>query len=83
MTTRKRETNAEFVTRLMEFSPAGALAQVFIITAIDAYTQAVTEVEHVDDTTLISGEAWKQVAQCIRRELDVRLGRKEAGNGVH
>lgn len=67
----KHETNIEFVTRLMEFSPVGALSQLFIIAAIDNYSKAVAAappIEHV----LINGEAWKRTAEWVQQELENR-----------
>lgn len=68
---KKPETNVEFVTRLMEFSPTGALSQMFIIAAIDNYSKAVAEdppIEH----SLINGEAWKRTAEWLQEELGSR-----------
>lgn len=67
----KPETNIDFVTRLMTFSPTGALSQLFIIAAIDNYSKAVAEdppIEH----GLIDGDAWKRTAEWIQKELEGR-----------
>ncbi len=36
-----RQTNAEFVTELMEFSRYGGLAQIFVIDALEKHSHAV------------------------------------------
>lgn len=62
------ETNTKFVKRLMEFSPQGALSQVFILAAIEHYAKEVAENEPIEHP-LINGEAWKACAENILSEL--------------
>lgn len=70
------KTNLELVTELMEFSPAGALAQVFIIDAI--YKHATT-VAQLDPTVMapnpfVSNEAWVKAAGHIKTTIDAFYG---------
>lgn len=67
----ERKTNTEFVTELMEYSPYGALVQVFILTALESFSKVVIE-EPPLDHPLISGEAWKGVAQDVLQKLHAR-----------
>ena len=67
----KPETNVEFVTRLMEFSPTGAMSQMFIIAAIDNYSKAVVEAPPIEHG-LIDGGAWKRTGEWIQEELEKR-----------
>jgi hypothetical protein len=75
-----RETNTEFITRLMEFSPAGALAQVMIIQAIDTFTREVAKAP-LDDlrggSQLVSAECWQATAQYLQLEMTARLGQPD------
>lgn len=64
----RKENNVQFVKRLMEFSPQGALSQVFIIAAIERYAQEVSEAPPIEHP-LLNGEAWKACAENILSEL--------------
>lgn len=68
---KKPETNIEIVTRMMTFSPTGALSQMFIIAAIDNYSKAVAAAPPIEHG-LINGEAWKRTAEWIQEELENR-----------
>ena len=60
MTKRKNqpETNAEFVTRMMEFSNYGALAQLFVLEAIRNWSNLVAEADPAKvDSPMINGHA--------------------------
>ena len=75
----KPETNVEFVTRVMEFCPKGALAQAFVIEAIARYAGQVAVAPAFKDNDLLSGEAWKEIGVWLKGELDTKYGgRKEA-----
>jgi len=65
------ETNTELVTRMMEYSPTGALSQIFIIEAISRYAKLVAELPPMDHP-MINGEAWKRTAEFIQKELENR-----------
>lgn len=65
------EDNVKFISRLMTYSPHGALSQMFIIAAIDNYSKAVAEAPPIEHS-FVDGEAWKKCAQWIQEELDKR-----------
>lgn len=69
------KTNVQVLTDLMQFSRYGALAQVFIIDAIQkqARLAAATDPEKID-SALVSGQAWVGVAAEIRDALDKHYG---------
>jgi hypothetical protein len=67
----KRKDNVAFVKDLMTYSNYGALAQLFIIDAIDKFSKMVAEAEPIDHP-LIDGRAWKGVAQEIQQKLASR-----------
>ena len=68
-------TNVEFVTDLMQFSAHGALIQVFVLQALDVYSQRVAAATpEALDTTLVSGHAWHGCAVEVGRKLAQWLG---------
>ena len=52
----QRESNIEFLTRIMEYSPHGALVQAFVMEAITQYAHKVSEAEGIPDTAYLSGK---------------------------
>ena len=60
------ETNIEFVTRIMEFSPFGALSQAFVIQALSCHAE-LCSVERIPD-------AWQDCAKWIKEELEKKYG---------
>lgn len=71
----KRETNEQLVRRLMNFGPYGALSQVFIMQAIDAYAKAVVRAgPEKADTPFISGRAWVGTAAYLLDEMAKHYG---------
>lgn len=67
---KKRETNEEFVKRIINFGPTGALQQVFVMQALEKYAQAVAgSTPEALDTPLVSGKAWHDTAIYIGTEL--------------
>jgi hypothetical protein len=67
------ETNVEFVTRIMEFSNYGALAQLFVLEAIRNWSDLVAKADPVNvDSPMISGQAWVGVAREIKQKLEAR-----------
>lgn len=76
----KRMTNVEFITDLMERSPYGALAQAFIVQAIDSYASRIAALSVEDCRTmmgkhsLVSPDAWHGVAVDIRDRLAKQYG---------
>lgn len=66
----KRETNEQFVKRVMNFSRYGALSQIFIMQALDSYSKAVANADPDKcGNALINGEAWVNVAKELQAEL--------------
>lgn len=70
---KQSQSNTEFVAELMEFSRYGALSQLFVIEAIRRYAEEVAKAEPVD-SGLISGVAWKAVAEDIQTQLKAKYG---------
>jgi|GEM_PF-1804816 len=70
------ETNTEFVTRVMDFCPTGALSQMFIIEAIDRYAKAVAAAPVSDTNGLIDMGAWKRTAEFLVAEMDKKYNFK-------
>lgn len=72
----QRETNTEFVTRMMEFSKHGALMQIFIIDALQKRVERILSISDNDlerifnNNPMISWEAWKSCAEELKSELD-------------
>lgn len=69
-------TNVEVVTKLMNFSRYGALAQAFIVEAISRYADqcsAMTDEQvekHDAEQGMLSYKAWRGVAQEIKAAMD-------------
>lgn len=70
-----RKTNVEVLTELMQFSRYGALAQVFVIDAIQkqARLAAAADPKKID-SPVVTGRAWVGVAIEIRDALDQHYG---------
>jgi hypothetical protein len=66
----EREDNVQFLTRIMNRCPQGALGQAFILEAISKYAENVAKSKPLPETGLISGEAWKKTAEWVKQELD-------------
>jgi hypothetical protein len=70
---RRPMTNVEFVRSLMEHSQFGALAQLFVLDALDKWSQQVAaSTPSALDTPLISGHAWHGVAKEIQEKINAR-----------
>lgn len=69
----KPKTNVQFVKDIMEFSRYGALAQVFVIDALDKWSKKISEVDPAQvDSAMVNGEAWVGVAKEIQEKLNAR-----------
>jgi hypothetical protein len=69
----KPKTNVQFVTDLMEFSRYGALAQIFVIDALDKWSKKISECDPAQvDNAMINGEAWVGVAKEIQQKIEDR-----------
>ena len=74
---RKRETNTEFLARVMDFGcPTGPLVQPFVLYAVEFYCKAVSQTDVAKlDNGLFSGEAWKATGAWLESELAKHYGR--------
>lgn len=72
--------NTELVVNLMEFSPRGALGQVFICEAIRSYAEtiAATPLEQVQSGPFFNAQAWQDVARDVKARCDAFYGRHTA-----
>lgn len=75
----KRETNAEFFARMMNFSGHGALMQAFIIQGLLQWAEkVVAEQDQIPENSFVAKEAWVGCAYALRNEINDRLGIKHA-----
>lgn len=71
----KRKTNIQVVNQMMEFSQHGALAQLFILQAIEKYADACIAAKPEEmENGFISGVAWQGVAKDLKRQLNEHYG---------
>lgn len=73
----RAETNVQFIRRLMEYSPYGALAQMFVIDAIDKWANHIGNMppeifQEAFKTDLIHPDAWQGVARDIAKQIRER-----------
>lgn len=69
----KQKTNVQFVRELMEHSQYGAMAQLFVLDALDKWSGMVAKEDPQKmDTPLISGHAWVGVAKEIQEKINAR-----------
>jgi len=77
---RELKTNEDLVKDLMNFSPCGALGQVFVVQAIQKYADKVVankeillaeEKENADNgqISLVSMEGWIKVAEDVQKRM--------------
>ena len=75
----RRQTNVEAITEIMEFSRYGAMAQMFIIDALNKQARAVAdappEAFEGEGWEMVSGKAWQGVAREIADKLAKHLGK--------
>lgn len=68
-----RMTNVEFITKMMEYSQYGVLAQCFVIEALSKWSAQVAKAspEEISKASngFISGEAWVGVAKEIHDKI--------------
>lgn len=71
-----KETNIEFVQRLMNFSQNGAMMQLFVIQALDTFAKIVLEEEDKVRSTMkdsiINPEAWIRCARELKGAIDAK-----------
>ena len=69
-----RETNTEFVTRLMEYAKTGPLMQAVIITGLQYYaSHVVAQPASKFDSAFLNEQAWVDCAAELKRELEERM----------
>jgi len=72
-------TNVEFVADIMEFSRYGALAQAFVIDALQRHAERIAAANPKDlDSPGLCGNAWVGVAREIRTKLAIKYGEYES-----
>lgn len=69
------ETNEEFVVRIMNFCPYGALIQLMVIEALSRYATQASEVRLPNDH-LIAPDAWQGCAVWLKGELASKYGER-------
>ena len=70
-------SNTELVTEIMDFSPHGALASMFVMTALANYAGRIAsldadELEKHFENSFVSGPAWQGCAREILERLNNR-----------
>jgi hypothetical protein len=71
----KSKDNISFVRDLMNHSKYGALAQLFVLDALDKWSEMVSKAEPASvDNAMINGHAWVGVAKEIKEKLNARMG---------
>lgn len=69
-----RKTNVQAVKSMMEYSNHGALAQVFIMTAIQKYAETVLKATPEQlaslEKSFINPDVWQSVAKEVKQKLD-------------
>jgi hypothetical protein len=73
----KRETNVEFVTRVMEFAKSGPMMQAFVIEAMAKYSGAIVEAGRESLREKMGGsfihpDAWFDCAEELSNEIKNR-----------
>lgn len=83
-------SNADLVEDLMNFSPYGAMGQVFIMAAIMEYADAVVRdsaskpdelAKHGEQYKLVSRETWAAIAMDVKQRCEAFYNRHEAAVG--
>jgi hypothetical protein len=71
-----RLNNTQFMERLMNFSPFGALVQPFVITGLSTYCDSIlaTPCPTEPGTGLVNEIAWWRIAADVKRQLDEQYG---------
>lgn len=84
---KRPKTNIEFVTEFMNFSSQGALAQLFVIQALNYY--AATVIKNQDQLRkdmkggFINAEAWIRTAHEYERKAEEQFKPSFGGNTVN
>jgi hypothetical protein len=76
-------SNIEFVYKLMNYSPYGALAQTFIIEAINHYSKTIADSTPRDDSSaFINPKTWHDLAVDIQKQLVEKYEPKPSSNQI-
>jgi hypothetical protein len=71
----KPKDNIDFVKDLMSVNKYGALAQLFVLDALDKWSEMVAKADPATlNSPMINGHAWVGVAKEIQQKLNERLG---------
>ena len=71
----ERETNEEFVVRLMTSARTGPLMQAFIIDSLGKQAKEVAESDLKDDgNSFVNLDAWKACAVELHNEMQAKYG---------
>lgn len=67
-------SNIDFIKYLMEYSPQGAMSQIFIIAAIEKYATMVINAKEHDWPVghLIDFKSWQDTARYLKKEINNR-----------
>jgi len=78
----KKMTNDEFIHYLMNFSPFGALAQIFVIESIRYYSEQVLSAgEPADDGDgFVSKITWYKLSKDVQQRLGEKYEPPKEGN---
>lgn len=64
------KTNSDKIKNIMQYSKHGALAEVFVIQALETYSNSVIESKRKwPNDSMISQNAWKSIAQEVIEKL--------------
>jgi hypothetical protein len=78
---RSKETNIQFIKRIMSFSPVGPFAQVFVLEAVARFAQLVaTSPPTTAAGNMINGAMWQQTAEWMGKEIETHF-QAVAGSG--
>jgi len=74
------KTNTEIVKGVMWSSRFGALAEIFVVTAIEKYAEACAKADPATfESPLMNGAAWVGVAKEIKEKMDAAYARNAKG----
>lgn len=72
----QRQTNVEFLTDLMEFSPLGPLTQAFIVHTLHVGARQIADDPNPSrfDSAVLDGTYWQQIAKHVADRMDEFYG---------
>lgn len=71
------QTNVDFVSYIMDFSPYGGLTQAFVIEAIRYYSTFIVEHTAPEDkpNAYINPKIWYEIAQDVKESYEAKYGK--------